>query len=134
MLKISDLNTLYFLRYVKSLFTNIQKQQKLLKISLLFRKFYKLQGQVTREFLGLRMQSFQGIVFYMSTNTQENFQIFKPQDLPQIIVISTVFGSIRNIEENISDQKRIILQNLKIRENYKNSKTIGKVCEEYYFQ
>ena len=69
MLKISDLNTLYFLRYVKSLFTNIQKQLKLLKISLLFRKFDKLQGQVTREFLGLRMQNFQGIVFYMSTNT-----------------------------------------------------------------
>ena len=63
MLKISDLNTLYFLRYVKSLFTNIQKQLKLLKISLLFRKFDKLQGQVTREFLGLRMQNFQGIVF-----------------------------------------------------------------------
>ena len=44
MLKILLKNTFYLLRYtrvryVKSLFTNIQKQQNILKISLLFRKF-----------------------------------------------------------------------------------------------
>ena len=44
MLKISHENTFYFLRnahvrYLKSLFTNIQKQQNMLKISLLFKKF-----------------------------------------------------------------------------------------------
>ena len=49
--------------HVKSLFTNIQKQQNMLKISLLFNKMHKLYGQITREFLGLRMQNFQGIVF-----------------------------------------------------------------------
>ena len=44
MSKISHLNTFYFcrythVRYVKSLFTNIPKQQNMLKISLLFKKF-----------------------------------------------------------------------------------------------
>ena len=44
MLKISYENTFYFLgyvqvRYVKSLFTNIQKQKNLLRISLLFKNF-----------------------------------------------------------------------------------------------
>ena len=44
MFKISHWNTFYFLRhahesYAKSLFTNIQEQQNMLRISLLFRKF-----------------------------------------------------------------------------------------------
>ena len=44
MLKILHDNTFYFLRYahvkyVESLFSNIQKQQNVLKISLLFMKF-----------------------------------------------------------------------------------------------
>ena len=47
------------MRYVKSSFSNIQKQKNMLKISLLFNK---LHGQITREFLGLRMRNFQGIV------------------------------------------------------------------------
>ena len=47
---------LYFLiyahvRYLKSLFTNIQKQWYILKI-------YKLHGQITWELLGLRMRNF----------------------------------------------------------------------------
>ena len=46
MLKISHYNIFYFLRYphvryVKSLFTNIQKELNTLKISLLFKKFTK---------------------------------------------------------------------------------------------
>ena len=50
-LKISHLKTFYFLtyvhvRYVKRLFTNIPKH-----------------AQITREFSGLRMRNFQGIVF-----------------------------------------------------------------------
>ena len=50
MFKISHLNTFYFLgyahvRYVKSLFTNIQKQQNMLKISLLFKKFTNFTGK-----------------------------------------------------------------------------------------
>ena len=44
MLKISHWNTFYFLsyvhvRYVKNLFTNIQKELNMLKINLLFKKF-----------------------------------------------------------------------------------------------
>ena len=54
------LNTFYFLRYahvryVKSLFT-------------------KLNGQITRQFLGLRIRNLQGIVF---TWTQTHWEIFK---------------------------------------------------------
>ena len=48
---------------MKSLFTNIQKQQKMLKISLLFKKFTKLHEQITQQFLGLGMRNFQGIVY-----------------------------------------------------------------------
>ena len=55
------LNTFYFLRqahvrYVKILFTNIQKQRNVLKISLLFKK--ETSRQVTPEFLRLRLQNF----------------------------------------------------------------------------
>ena len=44
------------MRYMKSLFTKNQKQQNLLEISLLFKEIYKLHGQITREFLGLRIK------------------------------------------------------------------------------
>ena len=46
----------------------------MLKISLLFKKFHKFQWQITREFLGLRKQNFQGMVF-ISTRTY--MEIFK---------------------------------------------------------
>ena len=50
MLKIAHLNTFYFLRYahvryVKRLFTNIQKQKNMLKINLLFKKFRNFKGK-----------------------------------------------------------------------------------------
>ena len=45
----------------------------MLKISLLFKKFTNLR-QITREFLGLRMQNFQGIIFI---STQTFKEIFK---------------------------------------------------------
>ena len=35
----------------------------MLKISLIFKKVYKPQGQITRNLLGIRKQNFQGIVF-----------------------------------------------------------------------
>ena len=44
----------------------------MLKISLIFKK---LHGQTTGEFLGSRMQNFQGIVFLMNTKIQGDFQI-----------------------------------------------------------
>ena len=50
MLKISHLKTFYFLkylhvRYVKSLFTNIQKEYNMLQISLLFKKLTNFTGR-----------------------------------------------------------------------------------------
>ena len=36
---------------------------------------YKLHGQITREFLELRMGNFQGIVSSMNTNIYGDFQI-----------------------------------------------------------
>ena len=35
----------------------------MLKISILFKKFTNFMGEITREFLGLTMRNFQGIVF-----------------------------------------------------------------------
>ena len=49
------------MRYVKCLFMNIQKQENILKISLLFKEIQKLHAKVTREFLGLGMRTLQGI-------------------------------------------------------------------------
>ena len=48
-------------RYVKCLFMNIQKQENILKISLLFKEIQKIHAKVTREFLGLGMRTLQGI-------------------------------------------------------------------------
>ena len=69
MLKISHKNTFYFLRYVrvryvKSLFTNIQKQQKMLKISLIFKN---LQNSGTNNSRILRIKNVKstGYCFYM---------------------------------------------------------------------
>ena len=50
MLKMSHQNTFYFLkyahvRYLKSLFTDIQKQKNMLKISLLFKTFTNFAGK-----------------------------------------------------------------------------------------
>ena len=42
---------------------NIQKQQSALQISQLFKKFTETHGQITREFLGLRMRNLQGVAF-----------------------------------------------------------------------
>ena len=60
---------------VGSLFTKIQKQYNMLKISLFFKDTYKLHGQITPEILGLRMRKFRCIVFIW---TQTYREIFKP--------------------------------------------------------
>ena len=61
------------MRYVKVLFTNIQKQYNMLKISLLFKKMTNFAGK-TWEFLELRSRNFQGIVF-LWTPMYRDFQI-----------------------------------------------------------
>ena len=59
-----------------SLFTNIQEQQSMLKISLpYFSGIYELHWQITQELLGLKIQNFQGIDFIW---TQTYWEIFKP--------------------------------------------------------
>ena len=75
MLKISHFNTFYFLRnvhvrYVNSLFKNIQKHEKLAY----FLRKLKLHGQITQEFLELRMRNFQGIVFIWTQTYREIFE------------------------------------------------------------
>ena len=75
MLKISHYNTFYFLRqkhlrYVKSFFTNIRKQQNILKISLLFKKFTNFS-----RILSINNAKFSGYYFYINTNIQVDFQI-----------------------------------------------------------
>ena len=78
------LKQLYFLRYtrvkyVKGLFTNIQKQMNMLKISLLFKKFANFTGQTTRKFLELSLRNFQGIIFIW---TQTYWEIFYCISIP----------------------------------------------------
>ena len=76
MLKILHWNTFYFLRYAHWIMWKVCLQTfrnnricKKLAYSL---GIYKLHGQITQEFLGLRIRNFQGIVF---TWTQTHFQI-----------------------------------------------------------
>ena len=61
-------------RYMKCLFTKIWKQQNMLKSSLIFKKKLKFHGQLTREFLGLRLQNFQGTVFIQTRIYSEIFK------------------------------------------------------------
>ena len=81
MLKISHLNTYHFLRYahvryVKSLFTHIPKQQNMLKISLLFKKFTNFMGKELENSQDLKNAKFSGYCFYMNTNTKGDFHIY----------------------------------------------------------
>ena len=55
------------MRHVKRSSTNIQKQYNMFKL-------YKLQGQITPEFLGLRMPNFQGIVFTLTETCRGVFK------------------------------------------------------------
>ena len=55
---------------MKCLFTNIQKQKNILKISLLFKKKIK----IIPELLGLTMRNFQGIVFIRTRRYSEIFK------------------------------------------------------------
>ena len=62
----------------------------MLKIILLFKEIYKLHGQITREFFGLRMQNFRGIVFiwtqrYRMIITVNMFWDFENEDLSWVL-------------------------------------------------
>ena len=59
-------------RYVKSLFTNIQKQYNMVKINL--QEIYKLHEQINWEFLGLRMRNFQSFIFIWIQTYSEVFE------------------------------------------------------------
>ena len=58
------------MRYVKSLFTNIQKIEYV-KNQPTFKEIYKLNGQITQEFLELKMRNFQDIVFILRQTYRE---------------------------------------------------------------
>ena len=72
------------------------------------------------------MKSFLTISFHTSYRSNCKFftTILKSWDLYQIIIMKVASGSIRNIKENISAQKRIDFKSLKTIENYKNCKAI----------
>ena len=72
----------------------------MLQISLLFKKFTKLHGQISREFLGLRIQNFQGIVF---TQTETYGEIFK---LVWLRCIDDVFLIWTHSEEKLKEFMR----------------------------
>ena len=97
---ISYKNTSYFLRYAhvryeKSLSTNIQKRQNMLKISLLFKKFTKSRANNSRT-LRIKNAKFSGYCFYMNTNVTE---IFKSENVTEI------FNSSHHISFNKCPQR-----------------------------
>ena len=64
-------NTFYFLRYahvrsVKIFFSNIQKQQNMLKISLLLKKFTKFKGKKLNNSLDAKFSEY---CFHINTST-----------------------------------------------------------------
>ena len=76
MLKMSYLKIFYFLRYaqlryVKRLFTNIQKQQKLAY----FLRNLTTSRENNSRIIEIKNVKFSGYCFYMNTNVQEDFQI-----------------------------------------------------------
>ena len=60
---------------MKSLFTNIQKQKNILKISVLFMKLTNFTGKYSR-IVRIKIAKFSGYCFYMNTNIQGDFQIY----------------------------------------------------------
>ena len=71
----------------------------MLKISLLLKKFTHFTGQITREFLGLRMRNFQSIVFI---RTQTCRKIFKSA------LVHMFLNTFRNIHRRCSVRKGVI--------------------------
>ena len=76
-------------RYVKRLFTNIQKQQNLLKINLLFRKLTNLNNS---KIVRIKNAKFSGHHFYMDINIYGGFQICI--SVPLIVFISKAWNLI----------------------------------------
>ena len=111
--KVSHYNTFYFLlrnacpRYVNCLFTNIQKQEHMLKISIIFKKNTNFAGKITRALLEIRMRNFQ---IFMYSNIQEDFQMRKctfkmetrklQRNFLSLFVLALHFEIIENIIEN----------------------------------
>ena len=80
LLKISHQNTFYVLRYrhvryVKSLITNIKRQQNMLKISLLFLRNLQTSLVNNSTIIRIKNAKFSRYRFYINTNIQGDFQI-----------------------------------------------------------
>ena len=80
--KTSHYNIFYILRYahvryVKCLFTNIQKQWNVLKINSLFKKFANFTGKFANSIiLKIRNGEFARQCFYINTDIYGDFQIY----------------------------------------------------------
>ena len=61
------------MRYEKSLFTNIQKRQNILKINLLFKKFTTFTGKNNSRIYTIKNVKFSGIVFIWTQTFREIF-------------------------------------------------------------
>ena len=68
------------MRYVKSLFANIEKQLNMLKISLLLRKLQTSRVNNSR-ILRIKNAKCSGYCFYMNTNIAREFQICSDEPL-----------------------------------------------------
>ena len=63
-------------KYVKSLFTNIQKQQNMLTISLYFLRNLQTSRANNLRILRIKNAKFSGYYFYKNTTIQGDFQIY----------------------------------------------------------
>ena len=90
-------------KYVKSLFINIQKQWNMLKLDYFLRNLRTSWGNSSR-ILGIKNTKFSGYCFHMKTNIQRDFQI----------CITLPLISIHNANKNLfwsffQDNVRVIL-------------------------
>ena len=106
---------------MKCLFTNIQKQQNVLKSSLLFKKIQTSRVNNSR-ILRLKIAKFSGYCFYMKPSIWWNFQICISVPL-NIIWSSLLFRLVfsRNAKKTHTDQ--IILQTFVFCLNWNCSQT-----------
>ena len=103
------------MRYVKCLFIKIQKQQNVLKISLLFRKVQTLRTNNSR-ILIVKNAELSGYCFYNNANIQGDFQICI--SVPLIILLCskqsyTYLNNQSNIDKS-TNMREIILGIFKI--------------------
>ena len=115
MLKISHLNTFYFLRYVhvkyaKSLFTNILKQQNRIYLKLAyFLRNLRISRENNWRILRSENAKFSWYCFYMNTNIQGDLQICISVPLSTVHISQNDQNKIHNLQirlEQSTDQTK----------------------------